>query len=591
MKIGQEKCSNFIQSIIGIGVVAVLFILFGAMFDFYYDLNDDVLIKDIVAGAYSGTPDAHNHQMLYPISLLISVCYRIVPTLPWFGLFLCVCHVGAVGLVVQRTYQLLKKSRLVCAVTIATELITIVSLLLWEFIYVQYTVTCAVLVAGACFLTYINSFETVDDWRSFLKINLPSVILLLIALNIRSEMFLLMCPFVAFVGVVMWIENAKPGKLFRKELTSKYGSLIVTIVAVFLVSIFVDAIAYRSDAWQEYRDFFNARTQVYDYTWYPSYEEASDFYHEIGLEEAQVALIDNYNFGIDKEICGDTLWSIAEYAEQTNIKEPFLQRIKAALVDYKWRSFHDQDAPHNYIVWATYLLCIVICICNRDKSAIWRLPLLLVFRTIPWMYVILAKRVPTRISHPLYYIEFVVLLAIMMRGVSKQKGWLLGILAIFSLIQLYPAVTAIEIEQERREQVNEQVVLFDDYAKQNSENYYYLDVYSTVAFSEKMFQNVDNRLKNYSIMGGWGAKSPLQKEITMKFAFGTWNDGPTAVVGSMSVAEQLLLENFYFVIEQGGDVSFLEDFYATQNMRIFIELEESVGEFNIYSIRADYDRE
>ena len=92
-------------------------------------------------------------------------------------------------------------------------------------------------------------------------------------------------------------------------------------------------------------------------------------------------------------------------------------------------------------------------------------------------------------------------------------------------------------------------------------------------------------------MGGWGAKSPLQKEITTKYAFGIEEDGPTTAIGSMSVAEQLLLDHFYFVIEKNGDVSFLEDFYATQNMRIVVNCEETVGNFEIYSIRADYDRE
>ena len=614
MKKGYENQINFIQSLIAFGLIILLLLGIGLHCDFYYDLNDDVLIKDIIAGAYSGSPDGHNNQLLYPISALISALYAVLPSLPWFGLFLCGCHVVAIGFIVNRTYQMLKEKRIYCGLIIFAEVLLIFLLLLWELVYVQYTVTCAVLVASACFLTYTNAYER--EIKVFLKRNIPSLILIFVALNIRSEMFLLMCPFIAFVGVTLWMEDAlKQGKksfvvrLFDKGVAVKYISLAVAIICVFAFSMVMDSVAYSSEAWKNYRDFFDARTQVYDYTWYPEYEEATEFYHEIGLERAQVALIDNYNFGIDKEINADTLWSIADYANAVGTKQPLQHRIKEAIVDYKWRSFHEQDAPYNYIVWFTYIVLIGVCIVNKDKTVIFKLPLLLLFRSVSWMYVILAKRVPTRISHPLYFIEFIVLLSMVLNGVvqyiqekeqivikQKRVKTIIGSVAILLfvivvLFGLFDTMNQIKDEQYRRELVNEQIDLFDDYAKKNPDCYYYLDVYSTVDFSEKIFHNVDNRLKNYSIMGGWGARSPLQTEITTKYAFGKQEDGPTSLIGNMSVAEQLLLDNFYFVINKNGDVGFLEDFYATQNMRIVINCVETVGEFEVYQIRADYDRE
>ena len=42
-------------------------------FDYYYSLNDDVLMKDILAGVYTGVPESRNVQMLYPLSLLLSL--------------------------------------------------------------------------------------------------------------------------------------------------------------------------------------------------------------------------------------------------------------------------------------------------------------------------------------------------------------------------------------------------------------------------------------------------------------------------------------------------------------------------------------
>ena len=63
-------------------------------FDYYYDLNDDTTIKDILSGAYTGVPNGYAIQMLYPLSWFIAILYKAVPQLPWYGLFLCVSFEG-----------------------------------------------------------------------------------------------------------------------------------------------------------------------------------------------------------------------------------------------------------------------------------------------------------------------------------------------------------------------------------------------------------------------------------------------------------------------------------------------------------------
>ena len=65
--------SNFIISIVLV-LIAVLFM--GYVGDYFFDLNDDVLMKDLLSGSYTGSPSAHNIQMLYPISLFISLLFN-----------------------------------------------------------------------------------------------------------------------------------------------------------------------------------------------------------------------------------------------------------------------------------------------------------------------------------------------------------------------------------------------------------------------------------------------------------------------------------------------------------------------------------
>ena len=76
----------------------LLALLLTVQFDFYYDLNDDTMIKDIVSGAYTGEPSGYCIQMLYPLAWCLALFYRAIPTVPWYGLFFnavtgcfCVC--------------------------------------------------------------------------------------------------------------------------------------------------------------------------------------------------------------------------------------------------------------------------------------------------------------------------------------------------------------------------------------------------------------------------------------------------------------------------------------------------------------------
>ena len=591
----RNRLKKYIQfnNVMSLATILVIFVALSLSFDFYYDLNDDVLLKDIVSGAYSGTPDAHSIQMLYPISLIVSLLYKAIPTLPWQGIFLCGCHGVCFYLIAKRSLSMVEKKTTKVALLV-TETLLILTLCAWELVIVQYTITAALLAACACFLVFTQDeceikTEIEDEVGTkekniaiFLQQNSIAIILVILAFNIRSEMLLLMSPFIALTGILKWSEEKQ---IFAVNTIKKYLGLVGVILLGMGISLLADYIAYSGSDWREFRDFFDARTKVYDYTWYPEYEEAEQFYQGIGVTPAKITLIDNYNFGLDESIDSRMLWDIAEYAEATGVKTPLVQRLKEAFIDYKWRTFHEQDAPYNFFVLTAYAMVAALALVFKDKSAVWKLPLMAVFRTIPWMYVILAKRVPNRISHPLYYIEFIVLCAWMLSYYKKNKSVVVSdekelkrqtgrnrslmmciiLLCAHCAIQLLPMWQKLDAEMKRRDVVNEVMTEFDAYAKTHPENYYYMDVYSTVDFSEKMFADVDNSQKNYDILGGWASGSPLQKQATANYH-----------KDALSRAELLVLDNFYFVVEEGRDISFLDEFYGTLGIEIEAEIEDVI---------------
>ena len=565
----EKKRFPFSQnSILALVMVISLFVFAGLSFDFYYDLNDDVMIKDILSGAYTGTPDAHSIQMLYPISLLISLLYGIVPVLPWQGVFLCFCHALSLYVIAERSLSFVEKTWKKVALLVI-EAVIIVTLFLWELVIVQHTITSALLAACACFLVLTSQTEEEHTPLEFWKQQTLPILLVLLSYNIRSEMFLLMCPFVGAVGIFKWFEEKA---VFSTKTLKKYLGLLGAIAAGMLLSLVVDFAAYSGKEWREFRDFFNARTQVYDYTWYPSFDEAERFYQEMGVSGSEYALLDNYNFGLDEAIDAELLWSIAEYQEENSIKVPLTTRIKEAFTAYKWRTFHE-DMPYSYMVLLAYVAVVGLAVCKKDVSAIWKVPLLIAFRSVSWMYVILANRVPARISHPLYYIEFIVLCAwifVYSRECQEKQRWITfistGVFVAYACVNLLSSVKATEAEMLSREDANERMVAFDAYSEENPQNYYYMDVYSTVAFSEKMFEDVDNAQKNYDLLGGWVSGSPLQKDATLLY-YGE----------SISEAELLLQGNFYFVIEKERSLDFLYEFYATQGITLTTEVVDEIG--------------
>ena len=493
-----------------------------------------------------------------------------------------------------------------------TLLMTVVflALMLWELVYVQYSVVCGVMAGTACFWFCTTKVDC--SIGEFWKKNIPALLLVWIAFLVRSEMLLLTTPFIATVGIWHWAEATK----LQEESDVKIGSVkwiryilskenifkyIGFILAMFIGLGFVygaDALAFRSPQWQNYRGFFDARTLIYDYTWYPGYEENQTFYEENEISKVQYTLIDNYNFGLDESIDKEMLETIASYGEKSRMLGSTANRIKNASYELVKRTFSLSDAPYNYFVLVGYALVIGLAILQKEKSYLWKLVLLGVMRLIPWMYLIYADRVVNRIAHPLYMIEFFILLAMLVRELYDRPLWneeqyyrigCAGLLAVLTVISLPISVKQVEAEQQRREGILVNQSALDDYAKANGTDYYYIDVYSTVNFVEKIFDNVDNTQKNYDLLGGWVERSPLQDAAVGDFLQETEVTEEAADEESVeTMAEQLLRDNFYFVIAKNRDASFMEDFYQSKDKNIKLELIDTIGEgdnpFLVYKI-------
>lgn len=601
-------------------------IVVSILFDSYYDLNDDVLMKDILAGVYTGTPASHNIQMLYPISLIISLFYRLYRTADWYGIFLCVCQYGCIFLIVKRTLDKVDSTKKKILL-LFTELILVLSLFMGHLVYLQYTVTVALLSGTAVFLIVSseNLFEEnmqpgrKESIRRLVGHLILPCIMIFLAYLIRSELLLLTLPLVGAGVIIKWVMECGESLIHKKGFM-RCVFLGVVIVAGIAICQLLHTSAYSSNSWREFTSFFDNRTELYDFQSIPDYDENKEFYDSIGISEEEKNLFDNYNFGLDDEITSETVGEIADYAATINSKESFANGFKKFVGNYVYRLHHtgvpesyeypQTDAPWNivslFMYFATFvILSLFYSYQNRFSSKLGALikPFLVVvflfaIRTGLWGYIMMRGRDPIRITHSLYLVEILVLAGIIISTLSKGKetkteetvplgnqihagntaAGLCVILIIIGLIYLPSSLIVTSNEQTNRAKVNAPYNELYSYCMENSDNFYFFDVYSSVAYSEKLFDSVnnDNKIANYDIMGGWACKSPLQIEKLSKFGI---DDMKSALIS---------MDNVYFVMESDASPEWIADYYAEEGYDITItEVTNIAGSFNIYKLSAE----
>lgn len=596
----RDKILNkYGNCILTLAVMALNALLMGIFFDFYYDLNDDTMMLDIMAGVYTGVPDGHNMQTLYLLGALIATCYKICGTVPWYGLFLCLCQFGCLYLIGVRLCDLWdcvlrRDGRRTFGAKIL--LMLMLSLFQWgiclsHLVNVQYTITCAMLSATAIFL-----FVTTDEGlgiQQFIEKNSMAISLVITAYMLRSEMLLLTFPFICLGGLyrLTWEK-----KIWTKENLCKYGAVLGMMLGGMLMAGVVDYAAYGSPKWRDFRQFFDARTTVYDF--YPQLitdENYSEDLTQLGVMPYQQTLLNNYNFGLDDEIDTELLTKVADYATGTlRSSKDWGATMRDKLYAYIYRLTHGQDAPYHVMVFWAYAAVFVAGYLaylrndvtengqasdKRDKrrfAFIWQLILLGFVRTAIWMFILMRGREPERITHSLYLVEFALLAAMLSRELCdicrwRKRGGAIpcmkyGLGALFVLITvggMVGSVTNTRSNQDARAQMNAGWYAIDTYCREHKECFYLEDVYSTVYFSRRMFADVDNSYANYDIMGGWMCKSPLYREKLQQYDIDSAGDA------------LLNRDDVYLIISQeevlcGRESEFM-DFYRAQGVEAELE--------------------
>lgn len=617
----------------GVLIFTLLLVLIPALkFDFYYDLNDDTAIKDILSGAYTGSPSGYCIQMLFPLSWLIAVCYTAIPTLPWYGLFLCVCQFGVIVLVAWRLLYIIKNN-IAKALSLVMLAVIVLGLFMREFVIVQYSVTSGICMSGACFL-FITG-ENTDKLSSFLRRNTLPALLVILSFMIRSEVCIMLLPFLLLAGLSRW---GSEKKIFTSKNFRKYLILIgSTLLGMFAV-LGVDRVAYGSSEWSNFRSLFDARTRLYDFYGIPPYNDSDNaaFYASIGLSQESYTLLENYNFALDESIDSWLLDSIADYraaqaqtgsdlnytfglVSKNSIREAlwlYKEQLLSGLNTLFGAFFSDGEQASfewsgktvcSYAAIGTYVIYILVCFLPQRGSGrrrvLFKILGLVVIRSVLWLYLYMVDRAIDRVTIPLLMTELATLTGFILNDFPKHSGQSersMGflnnitdiIICIFYILFMWAALVnnyhALTLEYNVRERADSRWNALIDYCMSASDNYYIIDVYSSTSYegasySEKIFNDVDNSYRNFDICGGWVVKSPLYRQ---KLAKAGLRDIQSALYANRSGSSKT-----YFIAACDKELDWLSAYYEKRGFSVMPALVDIIvtadGEaaFTVYELK------
>ena len=563
-------------------LLTLLFFGFLALrFDFCYDLNDDVLIKDILSGVYSGAPDGHTMQLLYPLGAVLSFLYRLLPV-PVFGLFLIACQGVSVWVILRRTAGMCRG--LVGRIALpAAESLFLLAAFGGHMLFLQYTVTSGLL-AGAAVFWLLTGRQEEEPFLAgrFIGQNVPALVLYWLAFCLRPEMGLLLLPLAGTAGLCLWAQRPP---FFSRENLAAYAGLFLILAAGMGLFWGMDGLAYRSQDWKEFRRFFNARTELYDYQLdlINNYGENEEIYRALDIAPQQQKLLETYNFGADDSIDADWMEGLQDAAAGREGGGIFRQTVGEALWSLRHRFLSSGDFPLNLAVLTAFVCLLGLGARRGSRGLLWQAPLCLAAGGVSWMFLLLRNRPETRVVDPLYLAQFLVFWGLLLKcsadrakGREGRKGrWdgcqkaLPGAVAVFlavlAAVRLPFSLTEMEGEFWRREETNRIQQEVMAYCSARPETLFLEDVYSTVAYSETIWVDRDKPF-NYDLLGGWLVKSPLTQKKLSAFGFSGMEEAVHSTEGVLLLSD----------VESG--MEWLEDYFAFRQEAVSLVLEDTIGD-------------
>lgn len=551
-------------------VMFIIMILASVILPPVFNTNDDVTMRMIVSGAITGIPDGHAVFIMYPLSWLLCLLYKVTNQIDWYSLFFSSAIFLCGFLVLKEIRNILWNEKINRYFTVLLSGIVISMIYLISYIYVQFTVVAAVFGATAIFLFFIHRHRA------------AAIVFMILCFLIRSDVFLMVLPFWGIV--ILWkLSDCKGRNQIVKQVFAELKILIVIAVSI-VVCLAINHSKYSSDGWKEFADYSNSRVQLYDYTNINYENSKQDMYEETTLSENQIKIIESYNLMLDSEIASEDLNEMAGAWDNTEEMNSILQRIVYIMQKYVY-VFFVFSSPYSFIVAFLFLVLGILIGKTKDKKKIFLYVCILMGRCAYVIYLLSLQRLMIRVDYSIYCIVVMMLIGSAVSLLRNEKysniaekayktkskiiiAVCLTILCVFQLIFL----GEYERQSIKRMQPWESAA---QYCREHSENQYFLDVRSFEQCSGKLF---DIEVNNMIRAGCWLTRSPIIEERL-------------ETLGVQDVAEALVYcDNTYFVASSDKEVDWMDKYFDERFGNCDMEICDTIkygekSQLYVYSIR------
>lgn len=515
------------------GIVVLLAVLTCIIMPVNYNVNDDVDLEYILSGSYTGTPDGHAIYIQALLSYPLSWLYHLFPGWNWYGILLYSLQWLGLALILERINE--GVAGVGKHFLVSGNVLLVFFIAIWEnYVSLTYTMTAGILLAAVMF------WYAAGD--NSLYVQAVTAFLVLVGVSLRIQFL----PVVLVPGIICWAL-----KLY-KEGIQKAWQLPLMVISGLLVMAVCQYLAYGSQEWKDFLEFNEARTEVYDYTGVPAYEENREFYDRMGSGQQIFEALDIYDLTGRPEITAELLLSVADYQKEKQAL-PVLDRIKEAFRISGQSLFRDQYGkslfPLNAMMLVIWTGFILISIRQKKFEYLLSGAAVLLAMGAMWFYLAWKGRL-------LYRILFIMQLLMITTGAGLWKysgiaispDWKVrqGILTASAMVMLVPAVLTgrgcYARVAEMREQNKDRKIL-EQYFEEHPQQFYLLTTPLVAPITGELSLRTESHPMNYAELGGWVVRSPLY-------------DCRLEQAGIQDLREMLLDQKGY-VVTSGRDMSYL----------------------------------
>lgn len=546
----KRKVLEFVGSM---ALSAIVFLIIYKFIPIVYSTNDDRMIAEIVSGQFTGKPESYGIQMTYGFTWFLSKLYEITRSFNWYGIVLIGVQMFSFGAILYRLQSFTEKWLNKLTILLMAVFLYVA---LWLKVYVQLTYTTTAAFVGLAAIFWYATSKT--NWKNVLM----AVLLANVAFCIRPNIFYM---FVPATGLVyLW---KMFGKKDFKKLTIAAPFVVLAVTAVLFV---INVAAYSKDGWKEFRDFFDVRTNVYDYYDLRPYGENPELYEPYGISEEEFNMMRVYNYTVLGDLPKDFFPEYLEACEELEAEQgiTFVSKAVDAVKIFIKDVLSNNYGTENSFLFIVAAVLLILLICLKEYVLSIYLGIQSGVLCIVWLYFTYWGRAIERIQMTMSLIFLAVVLHVIveladilkkkspdvLETKEERKNSRIGV--ALSLIAL--ALTAVtNFNMYRHDNIAKtywygDVQTIKEYCAQDPDRLYYMDIATmTELYGRCQIKNTEPEYINYISMGDWSAYCPHYEEKLKRH-------------GVENIAESITDENTYVIMLHNYQLKCMKEYLGVE---------------------------